>query len=67
VSGRRGGRRVPYLFDLRPFRVCYAYKHLVGDFASEAAFREAHYAAVPKTKYFEFVCPDRSARNAQGG
>ena len=55
MSGQRGGRRVPNPFDLRPFRVCYAYKHLVGDFASEAAFREAHYASVPKTKHFEFV------------
>jgi hypothetical protein len=27
----------------------------VGDFASETAFLEAYYAAVPKPKYFEFV------------
>ena len=45
----------PYPFDVRPFRVCYAYKQLVGDFASETAFLEAYYAAVPKPKYFEFV------------
>ena len=46
----------PYPFDVRPFRVCYAYKHvLLGDFPSEAAFLEAYYAAVPKPKYFEFV------------
>jgi hypothetical protein len=55
VSCRRGGRRVPYPFDLRPFRVCYAYKQLVGDFAGETPFLEAYYAAVPKPKYFEFV------------
>jgi hypothetical protein len=45
----------PYPFDLRPFRVGYAYKHVAGDLPSEAAFLEAYYAAVPKPKYFEFV------------
>jgi Protein of unknown function (DUF3891) len=45
----------PYPFDVRPFRVCYAYKHVGGDFSSEAAFLEAYYAAVPKSKSFEFV------------
>jgi Protein of unknown function (DUF3891) len=45
----------PYPFDVRPFRVCYAYKHVGADFPSEAAFLEAYYAAVPKSKYFEFV------------
>jgi hypothetical protein len=45
----------PYPFDVRPFRVCYAYKHVGGDFPSEAAFLEAYYAAVPTPKYFEFV------------
>jgi hypothetical protein len=35
--------------------VCYAYKHVGGDFPSEAAFLEAYYAAVPTPKYFEFV------------
>jgi hypothetical protein len=45
----------PYPLDVRPFRVCYAYKHVLGDFPSEAAFLEAYYAAVPKPKYFEFV------------
>jgi len=32
-----------------------AYKHVAGDCASEAAFLEAYYAAVPTPKYFEFV------------
>ena len=45
----------PYPFDVRPFRVCYAYKHVGGDFSSEAAFLEAYYAAVPKSNSFEFV------------
>jgi len=45
----------PYPFDVRPSRVCYAYKHVAGDFPSETAFLEAYCAAVPKPKYFEFV------------
>jgi hypothetical protein len=32
-----------------------AYKHVAGDYPSEAAFLEAYYAAVPTPKYFEFV------------
>lgn len=32
-----------------------AYKHVAGDYASEAAFLEAYYAAVPTPTYFEFV------------
>jgi len=32
-----------------------AYKHVAGDCASETAFLEAYYAAVPTPKYFEFV------------
>jgi hypothetical protein len=44
----------PYPFVLRPLKVCYAYKRLATyDFPSEAAFLDAYYAAVPKTKYFE--------------
>jgi hypothetical protein len=46
----------PYPFAVRPLRVCYAYKHLAThDFPSQAAFLDAYYAAVTKTRYFEFV------------
>jgi hypothetical protein len=46
----------PYPFVARPLRVCYAYKLLAThDFPTEAVFLEAYYAAVPKTRYFEFV------------
>jgi hypothetical protein len=46
----------PYPFAVRPLQVCYAYKLLATyDFPSEAAFLDAYYAAVPKTRYFEFV------------
>jgi len=46
----------PYPFTERPLRVCYAYKRLAtSDFPSEAAFLDAYYAAVPATRYFEFV------------
>jgi hypothetical protein len=46
----------PYPFAVRPLKVCYAYKLLAThDFPSEAAFLDAYYAAIPKTKYFELV------------
>jgi len=46
----------PYPFVARPLRVCYAYKLLATHgFPTEGAFLDAYYAAVPKTKYFEFV------------
>jgi hypothetical protein len=54
-----GGERLsiePYPFATRPLRVCYAYKLLAThDFRDETAFLEAYYAAVLKTRYFEFV------------
>jgi hypothetical protein len=55
----RDGERIaiaPYPFAVRPLKVCYAYKHLAThDFPTEVAFLEAYYAAVLKTRYFEFV------------
>jgi Protein of unknown function (DUF3891) len=46
----------PYPFAVRPLKVCYAYKLLAThDFATEAAFLDAYYAAIPKTKYFDLV------------
>ena len=54
----RGGDRIaiePYPFAVRPLTVCYAYKHLASDFPSEAAFVDAYYAAVVKTRSFEFI------------
>jgi len=46
----------PFPFAQRPLRVCYAYKRLsTYDFPSEAVFLDAYYAAVPVTRYFEFV------------
>jgi Protein of unknown function (DUF3891) len=45
----------PYPFNVRPFKVHYAYKHLpTHDFPSRDAFLEAYYAAVPKIRQFEF-------------
>src|SRR5262249_53671536 len=45
----------PYPFDVRPFKVHYAYKHLeTYDFPTEDAFQEAYYAAVPKLRHFVF-------------
>jgi Protein of unknown function (DUF3891) len=44
----------PYPFNVRPFTVHYAYKHLpTRDFPSRDAFLEAYYAAVPKIRQFE--------------
>jgi len=55
----RGADRIaldPYPFAVRPLPVGYAYKHLAThDFPSEAAFREAYYAAVVQTRLFEFI------------
>jgi Protein of unknown function (DUF3891) len=46
----------PYPFAVRPLKVCYAYKLLAThDFLTEAAFLDAYYAAIPKTKYFDLV------------
>jgi hypothetical protein len=46
----------PYPFTVRPLQVCYFYKRLpASDFPSEAAFLDAYYTAVTKTRYFEFV------------
>ena len=45
----------PYPFDVRPFKVHYAYRQLyTNDYPTEEAFREAYFAAIPKLKHWEF-------------
>jgi hypothetical protein len=55
----RDGDRIaiePYPFVVRPLKVGYVYKHLAThEFASEAAFLDAYYAAVAQTRLFEFI------------
>ena len=46
----------PYPFDVHPLPVQHIYKQLeTRDFATEDAFLEAYYAAVPRSQQFEFV------------
>src|SRR5262249_33146696 len=58
LAPREGDRIAiePYPFAARPLTVGYAYKQLAThDFPSEAAFLDAYYAAVMKTRLFDFI------------
>jgi hypothetical protein len=46
----------PYPFDAHPLRVQHIYKKLeTRDFATEDAFLEVYYAAVPRSQEVEFI------------